>query len=156
MSYFHNLYTSGKGESIWDRFVHNTSHFHGDDTGDVATDSYHRYEQDIEAMKRLGVTLNFETHIAGISEQIKAHDPTGNRTWEKSACFHIIIDKCGRLLDKSYFMPIFKLKSVCFYPAKSARTFDVTIHYSFLRFRHFAVWLCQYVCNLFKICMRFE
>ena len=45
----------GKGPSIWDTFSHTPGKtFHGD-TGDVACDSYHRYPEDIEMLKRLGV-----------------------------------------------------------------------------------------------------
>src|SRR5271156_2028083 len=38
----------GKGESIWDRFSHTTGRIRGGDTGDVACDSYHRYQEDIQ------------------------------------------------------------------------------------------------------------
>jgi beta-glucosidase len=45
----------GKGPSIWDTFSHTPGKtFHGE-TGDVACDSYHRYPEDIELLKRLGV-----------------------------------------------------------------------------------------------------
>ena len=45
----------GKGPSIWDTFSHTPGKvFHGD-TGDVATDSYHRYPEDIALLQRLGV-----------------------------------------------------------------------------------------------------
>ncbi len=45
----------GRGRSIWDTFSHTPGKtFHGD-TGDVATDSYHRYPEDITMLRRLGV-----------------------------------------------------------------------------------------------------
>ena len=45
----------GRGPSIWDTFSHTPgTTFHGD-TGDVATDSYHRYPEDITMLRRLGV-----------------------------------------------------------------------------------------------------
>ena len=45
----------GRGPSIWDTFSHTPGKtFHGD-TGDVACDSYHRYAEDIEMLKLLGV-----------------------------------------------------------------------------------------------------
>ena len=45
----------GKGPSIWDTFSHTPGKvFHGDN-GDVACDSYHRYGEDIAALKQLGV-----------------------------------------------------------------------------------------------------
>jgi len=46
----------GKGESIWDRFSHTTGLVKGSFNGDVACDSYHRYKEDIEIMKKLNLT----------------------------------------------------------------------------------------------------
>ena len=43
----------GKGESIWDRFSHTRGKVKGNDSGDVACDSYHRYPEDIAIMKQL-------------------------------------------------------------------------------------------------------
>lgn len=43
----------GKGESIWDRFVHTQGKVKGATTADVACDQYHLYPQDIAIMKRL-------------------------------------------------------------------------------------------------------
>lgn len=44
----------GKGESIWDRFVHSGTHsIKGDDTADVAIDHYHRYKEDFDILKSL-------------------------------------------------------------------------------------------------------
>merc|ERR1712241_93696 len=47
----------GKGESIWDRFVHDTDahHIKNDDTGDEACDSYHMYKEDVQLLKAMGV-----------------------------------------------------------------------------------------------------
>ena len=50
-----SFFSAGKGQSIWDKFVHETNNVCNGDTGDVAADSYHRYDKDIEALKRLGV-----------------------------------------------------------------------------------------------------
>jgi len=44
----------GKGESIWDRFVHTRGKIRNGDTGDVALDHYHRYKEDIRHLKALG------------------------------------------------------------------------------------------------------
>jgi beta-glucosidase len=46
----------GKGESIWDRFVHTPEKVKNDDTGDVANDHYHRYEEDVALMKSFGAS----------------------------------------------------------------------------------------------------
>jgi len=45
----------GRGESIWDRFAHTAGKTKNGDTGDVACDSYHRYTEDIELMKKLNL-----------------------------------------------------------------------------------------------------
>ncbi|RAK07880.1 broad-specificity cellobiase [Halanaerobium saccharolyticum] len=45
----------GKGESIWDRFTHQKGNIVNNDTGDVACDHYHRYQEDVELMKELGL-----------------------------------------------------------------------------------------------------
>ncbi|WP_010251951.1 GH1 family beta-glucosidase [Acetivibrio cellulolyticus] len=45
----------GKGESIWDRFSHTPGKIENNDTGDVACDHYHRYEDDIKLIKELGL-----------------------------------------------------------------------------------------------------
>lgn len=43
----------GKGESVWDRFCHIPGNILNNDTGDIACDYYHRYEQDAEIMGKL-------------------------------------------------------------------------------------------------------
>ncbi|GAB2212724.1 hypothetical protein Droror1_Dr00020705 [Drosera rotundifolia] len=46
----------GKGLSNWDVFTHSSgTHVEDGTTGDVATDHYHRYEEDVELMADLGV-----------------------------------------------------------------------------------------------------
>ncbi|RPI32742.1 MAG: beta-glucosidase [Chloroflexota bacterium] len=45
----------GKGESIWDRWCHTPGHIKNNDTGDVACDHYHRWEEDVDLMARLGL-----------------------------------------------------------------------------------------------------
>ena len=45
----------GRSPSIWDTFSHTPGKVQGGDTGDVADDHYHRYEEDIELMAGLGV-----------------------------------------------------------------------------------------------------
>lgn len=45
----------GKGESIWDRFSHTSGLVTDGSTGDVACDHYHRYQDDIALMRRLGL-----------------------------------------------------------------------------------------------------
>eukprot|EP00850_Spirogloea_muscicola_P015495 SM000119S25638 [mRNA] locus=s119:167818:171611:+ [translate_table: standard] len=46
----------GRGQSIWDVFSHMPGRTHNDDTGDVAVDQYHRYEEDIQLLVDMGMT----------------------------------------------------------------------------------------------------
>jgi beta-glucosidase len=45
----------GKGLSIWDTFCHTPGKIANGDTGDVAVDHYHRYQDDIALMAELGI-----------------------------------------------------------------------------------------------------
>jgi beta-glucosidase len=45
----------GKGESIWDRFSHTPGKIADASTGDTACDHYHRYQEDIALMQKLGL-----------------------------------------------------------------------------------------------------
>ena len=45
----------GKGESIWDRFAHTPGNVKGAATADVACDSYHRYKEDVELLKKFNL-----------------------------------------------------------------------------------------------------
>jgi beta-glucosidase len=45
----------GRGESIWDRFSHMPGKVKNGDTGDLANDHYHRYEQDLDLMREIGL-----------------------------------------------------------------------------------------------------
>jgi beta-glucosidase len=46
----------GKGQSIWDTFSHTPGKVHAGDTGDIACDSYHRYREDFDLLKSLGLS----------------------------------------------------------------------------------------------------
>lgn len=45
----------GRGESIWDRFTRTPGNVRGGTSGETACDFYHRYPEDIEFARRLGV-----------------------------------------------------------------------------------------------------
>jgi beta-glucosidase len=45
----------GRGESIWDVFSHTAGKVKNGDTGDVACDNYHRYAEDTQLLKAMGV-----------------------------------------------------------------------------------------------------
>lgn len=60
----------GKGESIWDRFSHTPGKIADNSTGDVACDHYHRYEEDISLMRRIGLkTYRFSIGWARVLPQ---------------------------------------------------------------------------------------
>ena len=44
----------GRGPSIWDRFAHTPGTISDHSNGDIATDHYHLYKEDIQLMKALG------------------------------------------------------------------------------------------------------
>jgi len=50
------VHEDGRGPSIWDTFSRTPGKVKNGDTGDIACDSYHRYEEDIALLKELGVT----------------------------------------------------------------------------------------------------
>ena len=45
----------GKGPSIWDAFCHTPGKIRNGDTGDVACDHIHRYKEDVQLMKQIGL-----------------------------------------------------------------------------------------------------
>ncbi len=45
----------GKGESVWDVASHTKGLIKNGDTGDIACDHYHRYKEDVQLMKKIGL-----------------------------------------------------------------------------------------------------
>ena len=45
----------GRGKSVWDTFSHTPGKTFEGHTGDIACDSYHRFEEDLQALLSLGV-----------------------------------------------------------------------------------------------------
>jgi beta-glucosidase len=48
-------FEDGRGLSVWDVFSHTKGKTYEGDTGDVANDHYHRYEEDVQIMKDMGL-----------------------------------------------------------------------------------------------------
>ncbi len=48
-------FSDGKGPSIWDRFSHTPGAVFNGQTGDIAADAYHRFEEDLDLMQKLGI-----------------------------------------------------------------------------------------------------
>ena len=46
----------GRGASVWDTFARTPGKVRGGDTGDIACDSYHRYPEDAELLRSLGLS----------------------------------------------------------------------------------------------------
>lgn len=46
---------SRKGKNIWDIYTKEPGHIFGDHTGEVACDHYHRFREDVAAMKEIGL-----------------------------------------------------------------------------------------------------
>ncbi|XP_046546593.1 lactase-phlorizin hydrolase-like [Haliotis rubra] len=46
----------GKGASIWDMYVRRPGNIDDGSTGDIACDSYHKYKEDVQLLKSLGVS----------------------------------------------------------------------------------------------------
>jgi beta-glucosidase len=47
----------GRGPSIWDTFSHQPGNTHQGDSGDVAADHFHRFREDVQLMKDLGLQM---------------------------------------------------------------------------------------------------
>jgi beta-glucosidase len=50
------LKSEGKGESVWDWMSHKPGTIADNSTGDVACDSYHKWQEDVLLLKNLGVS----------------------------------------------------------------------------------------------------
>lgn len=77
----------GKGESIWDRYVHTPGNIKDGTTGDVACDFYHRYEEDIAMMAKLG----YKNFIYTISWPRVIPDGTGKVNPEGIAFYRNVL-----------------------------------------------------------------
>jgi beta-glucosidase len=76
-------FEDGKGESIWDRFCREPGVIADASNGDVACDHYHRLEQDLDLVARLGVDL-YRFSISWPRVQ-----PAGEGAWnEKGLAFY--------------------------------------------------------------------
>ena len=45
----------GKGNNIWDVFSHQPGKIYGEQTPDISCDHYHRYKEDVQIMKQIGI-----------------------------------------------------------------------------------------------------
>ncbi len=83
-------YEDGKGLSNWDAFCKLPGKTTGGESGDVACDHYHRWEEDVALMKELGVnTYRFSINWARILP-----DGTGKVNEKGIAFYSNLIDAC--------------------------------------------------------------
>jgi len=80
----------GRGPSIWDTFSHKKGKVHNNENGDIASDFYHRYKEDIALNKK----LNFEVFRFSISWSRIFPDGTGEINKKGVAFYHKVIDEC--------------------------------------------------------------
>ncbi len=83
----------GRGPSIWDTFSHIPGKTDRGDTGDLAVDHYHRYEEDIALMDELGVGA----YRFSISWSRLIPDGTGDVNPEGLAFYRSL---CDSLMDR--------------------------------------------------------
>jgi beta-glucosidase len=79
----------GRKPSTWDTFSHTPGKVANNDTGDRATDSYHRYKEDVQLLKTLGV----KTYRLSISWPRVFPDGTGQANENGIAYYDRVIDE---------------------------------------------------------------
>ena len=80
----------GKGPSIWDTFSHRRGKVHGNASGDVACDFYHRYADDIALAKQ----LNFGAFRFSAAWTRILPNGTGSVEQRGIDFYHRVIDSC--------------------------------------------------------------
>lgn len=72
------VHEDGRGQSIWDTFAHTPGRTKHGDTGDIATDQYHRLEDDLDLIARLGLKA-YRFSVAWPRVQPDGKGPTNQR-----------------------------------------------------------------------------
>ena len=99
----------GKGESNWDWRAHHTTRIKGGATGDTAVDHYHRWREDVDLMKQIGLRA-YRFGIAWARVQ-----PDGRGAWNgKGLAFY------DRLIDALVAANITPLITLCHYDVPQA------------------------------------
>ncbi|MEY4603163.1 MAG: hypothetical protein RIT43_455 [Bacteroidota bacterium] len=80
----------GKGRSIWDEFAHTRGKIAGNENGDVATDFYHRYKEDIQLAK----SMHFDVFRFSLSWSRILPDGSGKVNDKGIEFYHKVIDEC--------------------------------------------------------------
>ncbi len=84
-------YEGGRSDCIWDKFCEMPGKILNNDTGDVACDHYHKFQEDIDLMKKLGVeSYRFSIAWSRIYPEQGRYNPKG------MAFYKSIISKLNR------------------------------------------------------------
>ena len=99
------FYCTGKGVNIWDTFCHVGGNIENDDTGDVACDGYHKYEEDVQLIKQLGVCHKNQANVKNRRElrlfsMIDVHNKIFQLILRSRLAFLYVFN-----LLKQYFLP---------------------------------------------------
>jgi len=79
----------GKGLNIWDKFTHEPGNIKNDNNGDTAVDQYHKYKEDVQLLKWLGV----KAYRFSISWSRIFPDGRGKVNEEGVKYYHNLIDE---------------------------------------------------------------
>ena len=67
-----DYFFAGKGKSIWDTFAQTPGNIYKNDTGNIACDSYHKYKEDVQLIKNLGVNIHLGQKILYKSNSVSS------------------------------------------------------------------------------------
>lgn len=74
----------GRSPSIWDIFSRTPGNIHGEDTGDVACDHYHRFREDVALMAEIGIdAYRFSISWPRIFPEKGKYNPEGMEFYKK-------------------------------------------------------------------------
>lgn len=79
----------GRKPSVWDTFARTPGKVQNSDTGDMADDSYHRYKQDVQLLKSLGV----KAYRFSIAWPRVVPDGTGKVNEKGMAYYELLLDE---------------------------------------------------------------
>eukprot|EP00252_Welwitschia_mirabilis_P024437 TRINITY_DN7253_c0_g2_i2.p1 TRINITY_DN7253_c0_g2~~TRINITY_DN7253_c0_g2_i2.p1 ORF type:complete len:409 (-),score=44.00 TRINITY_DN7253_c0_g2_i2:54-1280(-) len=82
----------GRGPSIWDTFSHTVGKIADGSNGDVAADSYHRYKEDVQLLKAMGMD-SYRFSISW-SRLLPKGTIAGGINEEGIKYYHDLIDEC--------------------------------------------------------------